>query len=274
MVMAFHAQAAHAATQVLTALEQAGVAAVPVKGVLLARTLYPHPSQRPISDVDLRVRARDLPAVLTVARARGWKIEHTSQIYRDATLAIDDVGFDVEAWIGAPFMSSLTVEQVLSRATQQREPLGCLHWHPELHDHVLQLVLNVYKDHVVEATPWAVHDLERVVALPAFDARVLAARARQAGNGTLLWTLARWLDETRGCVGWRAVHRAVGAPSRPRYAARMLALWAAPEGTSRLQRRLLVRAASDDPRYRAAAIATMAAWALVHRGRWAEVTEG
>jgi hypothetical protein len=50
--------------EVVTALEAIGIPVLAVKGVVSAHTLYPDVAERPMSDVDLRLRVRDFRAVL------------------------------------------------------------------------------------------------------------------------------------------------------------------------------------------------------------------
>jgi hypothetical protein len=58
--------------RVCTALEAVGVAALPVKGVVLAETLYGNLALRPAADLDVLVRPSALPAAREVLRALGF----------------------------------------------------------------------------------------------------------------------------------------------------------------------------------------------------------
>jgi hypothetical protein len=58
--------------QVCMALREAGVVALPVKGVVLAETLYGNLALRPTADLDVLVRPGDLPAARNVLRAAGY----------------------------------------------------------------------------------------------------------------------------------------------------------------------------------------------------------
>lgn len=62
-----------AALTSLQALADAGIAAVPLKGPLLAARLYPAPLVRRSTDVDLLVARRDLPAALAVLGQLGYR---------------------------------------------------------------------------------------------------------------------------------------------------------------------------------------------------------
>lgn len=58
--------------QVLRAADARGIAVIPLKGALLATRYYPDPALRPMSDLDLMVRAADLPALADLLRACGY----------------------------------------------------------------------------------------------------------------------------------------------------------------------------------------------------------
>ncbi|HEU5100733.1 MAG TPA: nucleotidyltransferase family protein [Roseiflexaceae bacterium] len=58
--------------RVLTAFRQAGLAALPVKGVVLAETLYGSLALRPLGDLDVLVNPHDLPAARAALGALGF----------------------------------------------------------------------------------------------------------------------------------------------------------------------------------------------------------
>jgi putative nucleotidyltransferase-like protein len=58
--------------RICKALRDAGVAALPVKGVVLAETLYGSLGLRPTADLDVLVPPRDLPAARAVLRSLGY----------------------------------------------------------------------------------------------------------------------------------------------------------------------------------------------------------
>jgi hypothetical protein len=63
--------------RVLAAFRDVGVEALPVKGVVLAETLYGHLGLRPTADVDVLVRPQQLPTARRVLRTLGF--EHNSK---------------------------------------------------------------------------------------------------------------------------------------------------------------------------------------------------
>jgi hypothetical protein len=58
--------------RVCAALSAAGVAAIPVKGVVLGETVYGNLALRPAADLDVLVRPHDLPAARATLRALGY----------------------------------------------------------------------------------------------------------------------------------------------------------------------------------------------------------
>lgn len=263
-VAAMHLAAADATHHVLGAFADAGIAAIPVKGILTARMLYASIEQRPIRDVDLRILPADLPRALDVVRRQGWELVSRMRVYGSAGFRARGFPFDLETHVGAPFMSGLTVAEMLSRATVRQDPLGFPHRHPELHDHALLLCLNVYKDHLVHAADWAVRDVERIVGHPRFNPAELARRARAAGNATMLYVLSTWLVQHRRVELWQGVLSELRLPPRPVYARAMSSLLQRRSKARSTMMRLLARQASDRPWDRVASVATMAGFGMLH----------
>jgi hypothetical protein len=233
----------------LLLLERAGVPVVVVKGAVLAHTLYASPVERPIRDVDLRVRPRDLDRALAVLSRQMARQVRRSRVYRSAVVTTSGVDLDLESSLGPPFLCGLTVSQVLARSVTAQHPLGFPYPQPELHDHALILAVNAFKDHLVDARSWSLLDLEKIVRVPGFDRDLFARRARAHHASTLVHVVARFLAR-RSNTDWEEIARLV-PPARPAFAAEMLR-WA--EGAPRADaaRRLRIRGASD-VRARAAA---------------------
>ena len=148
---------------------------------------------------------------------------------------------------------------MIARSTVHRDPFGFAHRRPELHDHVLLLCVNVFKDKLGAASAHAIADLERVAALPELDPLALADLARRSRASTLLWMVADWLARDRGSAPWARVRAEVRA-SRPVYARVAGHVMRAAPGS--LAARILARAAADSAWRRAVALATMAACEL------------
>ena len=261
-VVALHARALFALRPLLDAANVAGISVAPVKGALTARWLYASVRERPFSDVDLRVVPEDLEALAAIAARKGWRVRWRDRVYRSLGVEIEGVTFDIETWIGAPWMSSLSVRAALARATRTDALLGVEHSRLDVHDHALVLALNVVKDRVGSTAPWAIEDLARVASVPEFDAEKMASVAWRAANASVLWGVASWMSRSRAVAGWASVERALGSVSRPRYARTVAALLSAREGAAldRMRRRLCARSASDDVGDRARSLGVMARW--------------
>jgi putative nucleotidyltransferase-like protein len=234
-----------------------GVDAMPVKGVLTGRLFYPDPGLRPIQDIDLRVRAGDVPSVEEAGRRAGWTFLGRSRAY--GTLSFGVLGFlvEFETHVGPPGLCGLRVADMLGRAQRRIEPLGFPHLEPELHDHALHLCVNALKDKLVEASPGAVRDLEILVTLPGFDAQRFADRCRETGSATLAWIVASWLEEARGQRAWGEVRDRIGRPPNA-VCARLFQLARKPSRPNLAWLRILARSAADRPTQVLRSLGTMA----------------
>jgi hypothetical protein len=215
-----HEHARLALEQVLAGCRDGGVEVLPVKGILTARLFYSDPGQRPIQDVDLRVRPEDLNRVRRIGERSGWRLVSRSRAY--GTLGFEVLGFlvEFESHVGPPGLCALRVEDMLRRATPYTGALGVSHLQPELHDHALHLCVNAFKDKLVDALPGAVRDLELLPECEGFSAEKLAALAKDVGAATILWLVATWIARTRGAPGWGRVRDALGRSApRPAYTA-------------------------------------------------------
>jgi hypothetical protein len=253
-----HEHARLALQQVVALCNDVGVKVLPVKGVLTGRLFYSDPGERPIQDVDLRVRRADLVRVESAGTHGRWKLLGRSRAY--GTLSFDVLGFlvEFESSVGPPGLCDLRVEDMLVRAESRVEPLGFAHLQPELHDHALHLCANVFKDKLIEAVPGAISDLEIVSTRPAFDPDRFARLARETGSATMVWIVARWLEETRGSAAWGDVCQRIGPESpRPRYARLFERALRTPH-TRRTWLRVLARAGADRPTRVVRALSTMA----------------
>jgi hypothetical protein len=61
------------AARVAKALAEAGIPIIALKGAVLAARYYPHPAQRPMSDLDLLVRFEDALAAVGALQRLGWR---------------------------------------------------------------------------------------------------------------------------------------------------------------------------------------------------------
>jgi len=261
-VWARHALSRQALVKLVAGFTRHGVDVLAVKGVVTSSWLYEDSSERPLHDVDVRIRPRDFGLAVGAATREGWQVDRRLWTYRNLVLRIDGVSVDVEASLGSPFVSALGVDQLFARATRTQEGF----WVPELHDHALLLTVNVFKDKLICAAPWAVEDVRRVVRRRGFDPQVLVARAREAALTAAVWVVADWMAGSAGDPAWREVRALLGgdSPARYRYTRALGRLVARREPTA-LALRVLTRMASDDPARWLPAVAVAAAWELESR---------
>jgi hypothetical protein len=237
-----------------------GAPLLPVKGVLTAHLYYEEPADREMVDVDIRVRPRDLARLCQAGEARGWVLRERSHAYACAAFEVLGERVELEAHVGPPAFCKLSVEAMIERATTHEEPFGVPHLQPELHDHALLLIVNAFKDQIVNASSGGLTDLARMATRPEFSFDLLAARAHEAGITVVTWLVGEWMIEKRDEPRWRALLDALGGkPARPLYAALFHAL-ARRHRPPSLALRLLVRAAADTPWMRAHALAVTLGW--------------
>jgi hypothetical protein len=239
-----------------------GVPVLPVKGVLTSHLLYAQPTDREMVDIDVRVRRRDLARLCAAGEERGWVRVERSRAYACAAFKVFGERVELEAHVGPPGFCRLTVDAMIERATEHVEPFGVPHLQPELHDHALLLIVNAFKDQLVNASSGGLVDLARISALPDFSFEQLASRAREGGVAVVAWLVGEWMIEKRGEPRWGSLLDALGEhPRRRLYAAAFHALVEEGRPPS-LALRLLVRAAPDRAAMQASALATTVAWWL------------
>jgi hypothetical protein len=212
-------------------LGRRGVDVMAVKGIVTSSWLYGDTSERPLSDVDVRIRPAEFARVVEVATREGWGIDRCVWTYKNLVLCIDGVSVDVEAQVGPPFVCGLTTDQMFARAAR----CDGGYWVPEAHDHAVLLAVNLFKDKIRCAFPWAVEDVTRLVATPGFDPATFVLRVREAGIRGPAWVVAvaRHLFSS---------HDPLSLPVR-----------------------LVARAGADDPLLWPLALAASAAWSVEQR---------
>ncbi len=245
-VWAVHVSARKALVEATALLDREGIPSLAVKGAVTAYTLYDAPTDRPLGDVDLRVRPSDVARAARAFADEGWSVADWKPAYGAFVAQRGTVAVDVESVLGAPGLCALPVETMLGRAA--RGPSGLDALVPELHDHALVITMNVFKDKLTLAFPWAVEDALRIVEAPGFDARRFAALARSAKVTGLTWIVADWFVRHEASAGWRRVQAELGGARAPRplYARAMRWLHDHRDPES-LATRLVSRVAADDP---------------------------
>lgn len=257
---ALHEQALRALRTVIEACKLEGVDVLPVKGVLTARTLYEDVSERPIQDVDLRVRPSDLRRVAHIATRAGWPISVYSRSFSSLGCHVHGVLVEFEAYVGPPMFCALAIDRMIARARCCVDPFGFPHLEPELHDHALLLCVNAFKDKIIEANPGAIQDLILIVQRAGFEPARLAQLARESAVSNVVWIVGDWLARELGAAAWREIRGRIGTrPPRPVYS------WffdraISARGDGRYALRVLARAGSDGGLRQMATLATTAAY--------------
>jgi hypothetical protein len=266
-VWAIHMTARRVLEVVVRQFEAAGIEALGVKGVVTAHTLYREPTERPMGDVDLRIRADDFERAGRIARDAGWKIAEWKPAYRAFTLSVEGLGVavDVESAVGPPGLCGLSVSEMLSRAT--RGAGGADVRVPELHDHAVLLSVNLFKDKFTMALPWAIEDTRRIVEAAGFDEDRFVDRARRAKVASIGWIVADWMARERGSASWKRIREKLGGERAPR----PLYAWAfrrlQEKAPLALATRLLARIGADQAAMWSGALGRALAWQWASRAR-------
>jgi hypothetical protein len=264
-----HEFAAEAFRRVVEATRAGGVDVLPVKGIVLAHSIYETVEERPMVDVDFRVRRRDLKRLASILKSAGWPVRVASRQLGTMEIEASRTLVEFESSIGPPGVCAIGVPDMMGRATM-RSTLGVNHLEPDVHDHALLLCVNAFKDKLVLAPPWAREDLHRIAATPDFDARGFLTRVAEAQVATLVWIVADWLSSGSRETVWTEVRdRLHGARRRSYAAAYMRLVRSAPESAAM---GLLARAGSDSAALQLKAVALGVAGTLLETGR--RVTRG
>jgi hypothetical protein len=238
----------------------AGLPFLPVKGAVTARLLYEDIAERPVTDVDVRIRMRDFSRFRRMARDLGWRCVRVARVYGNLVYSFPGLSLDVEAMVGPPGLCALTVDTMLARATRFELAPGLTLDVPEIHDHAVVLVINAFKDKMIGAAVHAIDDLDRIARLPAFDAGAFVRRAIEVRIATIAWMVAEW-REGHGSEPWGLVRSGLERDARLRrsYAGAVRGLLASADHGS-MAVRLLMRAGADTRLMQAGALFGAAAW--------------
>src|SRR5262249_47364471 len=156
---AAHEAALEGLRRSLAALRGAGVEPIVVKGMVLAYELYDDVAQRPLADVDLRVRPSRFLRAVRALRARGWPVDPTSKQLGSIGFKVGTALVEIESTVGPPGLCGLTIAQMEARARRRVLPSGIAVREPDIVDHAIVLVVNAFKDKLADCPSWSIGDL-------------------------------------------------------------------------------------------------------------------
>jgi hypothetical protein len=225
-------------------------------------------ADRPITDVDIRVRARDLVRLQRVAAAAGWRCLRVGRSYRNIAYDFGALSLDVETCVGPPGLCALEVSTMLDRSERREMAPGLYVSVPEIHDHAVLLTVNVFKDKLVKAFPWAIDDLERIALLPGFHRDRFLERVGQSRITTIAWIVAAWMESARSSAAWGAIRAAIESSGHVRRVyARLFQRQLATVDQGAMLLRLLARVGADSPFMQIEALTRAVMWTAEMRLR-------
>jgi hypothetical protein len=231
-----------AAGRVSAALEQAGVKAVLIKGIALARRLYDFPHQRPMRDIDVLVDAPDFErAVRVLARAGlAHPVSHGQRAH-EQNLAGDGYWIDLHRDLVGTGRSRIPLGPSVLERRRRDGDLWCS-------DDVgtfLTLTVHLALTEYVTGRWIRTLDLHRWVQRTTVDWDGCVAAVQSAGLATACWTALRYAEQIlQTPVPASVMRRLQPAPLRRSY----LGAWLRHDPARLYQRRpLLARLAFQLP---------------------------
>ncbi len=243
------AKGARVAARVVRLLEGAEVPALVVKGIATAHLLYADPAQRPVSDVDLRIPPFAFRRAREVIEHSGFSVRWHSKAYDNLVFDVEGVPVDLEAHIGPPGLCRLTVFDLLARG-RRLSIGGELVRIPETTDHALYSAVNLFKDKIEAASPWAREDFRRLIIANDFNNLDFIKRAECASMAAIVASVLTYFTTDEDAAVAAMASELLGRLSPPGFAARAhrAVLTATRSAPTSFVARIAARAGSDDPR--------------------------
>lgn len=128
---------------IVNTLHRAGIRACALKGVAYAKTLYPTPSERPMSDVDLMVPLADAASARAALAEVGFRpFAHTAVMHHAIALARGDLALDLHWNIIGPGRARIDLDAVWNRVSVDEDGLCQLEPADALTFHLIHLARN------------------------------------------------------------------------------------------------------------------------------------
>jgi hypothetical protein len=111
--------------ELATALGEAGIRVMPIKGILLHRLVYEHPGDRPMTDIDVLVPRERFEEAIAVARKLGYRATADPHGLAKAPCLRDRAAsVDLHGQLFLPHVSGLTAAEMFSGARLDTDLLG------------------------------------------------------------------------------------------------------------------------------------------------------
>ncbi|MFA5794838.1 MAG: nucleotidyltransferase family protein [Candidatus Brocadiia bacterium] len=104
--------------KILPALDRSGLKAIVLSGAALAATVYPDMSYRPMSDIDLLVKASDLSAVGKELASFDYKLEISRDNESHYRKQIHNFTLHVDVHTSLPYLSNSDLDDTMAQARQ------------------------------------------------------------------------------------------------------------------------------------------------------------
>ncbi len=254
-----HQIALVALAEVLEVLERARIPVLAVKGIVLAYVLHDDVIDRPISDVDLRVRPRDFLRVVSAMRAKGYAPEWGSRQLGAVSFNVRGVLVEFEVSVGPPGVCALGIATMLERSRERLLAGTVRVREPEIHDHAVLLIINAFKDKMIECPAWSLGDLDAIVAR--VDVSTLCVRIGEARVRAIAWIAADWMARERHSESCRRLRDRIGGRPPRRLYGWAMRRWMTRRGSP--MSRGLSRIGCDSPAQQVWALAAGAAGTAV-----------
>ena len=201
---------AHALVRdVVSCLAVEGIPVMPMKGVLLARTVYPAPEDRPYDDVDLLVPRAQHSLAVRRLEARGfearWNADHATTLHSAAYPLLLDLH-------RAPFpygLYGLEAAELFARGREDAELFGRSVVVPAPHDLYALLVGHFAKGRLNGANQRHLRDLEQVASFHRLSPAPVARHLARHGLARAARYVLHLAEEVRGDPFAREVRRAL-----------------------------------------------------------------
>jgi hypothetical protein len=186
---------------------------MPLKGALLGRRYYDHPSERAICDCDVLIVGVPFREALRRLRAQGFIVREWSKSPHIATLALEGApGFELDVH-ASPLprgFGAVTAEWLARDAERDESLFGAPVLLPHPSRLLVHLLGNIGKDHIYRAADHCAHDVDAVLARSGIPLHVHAQTIRAARLSMCSWMAVDWVVETTGSDRARALMRAIG----------------------------------------------------------------